>query len=136
MSWPTLILLLVVLVAAGYFVVKWLFQKDTEIENRRRGAARLAGVLSSKGLVKVPEFLIDYSVGDYSGMGNNIKKLAALFLDGEEAVVKEFDKVFENLLDAKLSVATGRAYIAAKLEDASNNSDPSVVTRAPMVDVK
>ena len=126
MSLPTLILLLVVLVAVGYFVVKWLFQKDTEIEDRRRGAARLAGVLSNKGLVKVPEFLIDYSVGDYSGMGNNIKKLAALFLDGEEAVVKEFDAVFERLLDAKLATMTGRAYIAAKLTDATSDGDPAM----------
>lgn len=128
----TYLVIFAVIAVLGYVIAKWAFRKDTEIENRRRGAAKLAGVLSAKGLKKVPEFLIDYSVGDYSGMGNHIKQLAELFLDGEDAVLKEFDAVFENLLDAKLSSVTGRAYVAAKLSDAADyENDPSVVAIAP-----
>ena len=56
----------------GLLHLKWLFTKDTEIENRRRGAAKLAAKLQAIGLRKLPEFLIDYSVGDYSGMANKI----------------------------------------------------------------
>lgn len=124
--------ILAVIGIVGYFIARWLFQKDTEIENRRRGAAKLAGVLSAKGLKKVPDFLIDYSVGDYSGMGTHIKQLADLFLDGEDAVLKEFETVFENLLNAKLATPTGRAYVASKLADAADyEHDPSVVEAAP-----
>jgi len=109
----------------------WLFRKDTEIEDRRRGAARLAGVLSNLGLKKTPAFLIDYSVGDYSGMAERIKQLAELFLEGEDAVVKEFEQVFEGCLISKLKTETGRALVAAKLADAAKPADPSVVKEAP-----
>jgi hypothetical protein len=118
-------------VAVGYIVAQFLFKKDTEIEDRRRGAARLAGVLSSLGLKKTPEFLIDYSVGDYSGMGNKVRRLAELFLSGPDAVVAEFEQVFDGVLAAKLKTEAGRAFVAAKLADAALASDPSVVTNAP-----
>jgi hypothetical protein len=117
MSLFTLILLLIVVGLAGYFFVRFLYRKDTEIENRRRGAARLAGTLRSIGLKKTPEFLEDYSVGDYSGMGRKVKQLGELFLAGEAAVLEEFEQVFEGLLNARLKTEVGRTYIAAKLAD-------------------
>jgi hypothetical protein len=112
----------------GYVTAKWVFAKDTEIENRRRAAAKLASKLSEMGLVKTPEFLIDYSVGDYSGMANRIKRLAELFLSGEAHVVAELENVFSRVLSAKLLTEAGRTLIAAKLADASKTTDPSVTT--------
>jgi len=111
------ILILILVPLVGFLAAKWLFQKDTEIENRRRGAAKLAAVLQTYGLKKTPEFLIDYSVGDYSGMAHKIADLSRLFLDGEEHVVKEFQQVFDRVLEAKLQNEEGRAYIAAKLTE-------------------
>ena len=105
-------------IVAGFAIVRWLFRVDTKIENRRRGASRLAGLLSSYGLKYTPEFLVDYSVGDYSGMRDKIVRLAELFLRGEAAVVEEFEKVFENVLIAKLKTEAGRIFIQAKLLDA------------------
>ena len=107
--------------------MKWLFTKDTEIENRRRGAAKLAAKLQAIGLRKLPEFLIDYSVGDYSGMANKIHMLADLFLDGDEPVLAEVETVFRNVLDAKLKTEEGRAFIAAKLAEATKAAVPVVV---------
>lgn len=101
----------------AYFIVKWLFEKDTEVENRRRSAAKLAGKLQEVGLRKLPEFLIDYSVGDYSGMASRIHSLAELMNSGESVVLAEVDTVFQNVLTAKLNTAEGRAYLAAKLAD-------------------
>lgn len=112
----------------AYVVGKWLFGKDTETENRRRAAAKLAAKLQSMGLARTPEFLIDYSVGDYSGMATKIKSLAELFLSGEAHVVAELESVFGNVLTAKLKSEDGRALIAAKLADAAKPSDPSVTT--------
>jgi hypothetical protein len=118
------ITILVLLPLVAFLGAKWLFQKDTEIEDRRRGAARLAAVLQSYGLQKTPEFSIDYSVGDYSGMAHKIAELSRLFLDGEEHVVKEFQDVFERVLDAKLRTKEGRAYVAAKLAEFDKPAEP------------
>ena len=127
------ILILILVPLVGFLAAKWLFQKDTEIEDRRRGAAKLAAVLQTYGLKKTPEFLIDYSVGDYSGMAHKIADLARLFLDGEEHVVKEFQHVFDRVLEAKLQTDEGRAYIAAKL---SETAKPTTVQAASPSSVK
>ena len=129
---PSSIAILVLLPLVTFLGAKWLFQKDTEIENRRRGAAKLAAVLQTYGLKKTPEFLIDYSVGDYSGMAHKIADLARLFLDGEEHVVKEFQHVFDRVLEAKLQTDEGRAYIAAKLSETSKPADPKPESPSPV----
>jgi len=125
------IVILALIALVGFLGAKWLFKKDTAIEERRRGAARLAAALKSYGLSKIPEFLIDYSVGDYSGMAMKIKSYAEMFIAGEESVVKEFDVVFERVLSEKLKSEAGRALIASKLSDASKPADTSVVVNAP-----
>jgi hypothetical protein len=130
------VVIVALIALVGFLGAKWLFKKDTEIENRRRGAARLAAALKAYGLVKIPEFLIDYSVGDYSGMAMKIKAYAEMFLAGEEAVVKEFDGVFDRVLAEKLKSEAGRALIASKLSDASKPADASVVAKAPAPAVK
>ena len=126
------LVILVLVVAVGFLASKWLFQKNTEREDRRRGAAKLAAVLTNYGLVQLPNLLIDYSVGDYSGMAERIKQLTQTLLAGEDVVVKEFDQVFTRVLTQKLQTETGRALIAAKLSDAVRVSDPGVVKTAPV----
>jgi hypothetical protein len=115
----------------GFLGAKWLFKKDTEIEDRRRGAAKLAASLKAYGLAKIPDFLIDYSVGDYSGMAMKMKQLAEMFIAGESVVIAEFDAVYERVLTEKLRTETGRAFIASKLVDAKKDTDPNVVALAP-----
>jgi hypothetical protein len=129
------LIVLVLVVAVGFLAAKWFFQKDTEAEDRRRGAAKLAAALTNYGLVQIPDFLIDYSVGDYSGMAERMKQLAQIFQTGEDAVVKEFDQVFERVLVKKLQTEAGRALIAAKLNDAVKPSDPSAILNAPVAKV-
>jgi hypothetical protein len=124
--------ILVLVPLVGFLAAKWLFQRDTEREDRRRGAAKLAGVLQTYGLKKTPEFLVDYSVGDYSGMAHKIADLSRLFLDGEEHVVKEFQHVFERVLEAKLRSKEGRAYVAAKLAESAKPAEPKSESLSPM----
>jgi len=125
------IVIVALIAAVGFFGAKWLFKKDTEIEDRRRGAVKLAGCLKAYGLVKIPDLLSDYAVGDYSGMAMKIKQLAEMFLSGEEAVITELDGVYERVLSQKLMTEAGRALVASKLADAKKVSDPSVVNSAP-----
>ena len=128
---PSSIAILVLLPLVTFLGAKWLFQKDTEIEDRRRGAAKLAAVLQSYGLQKTPEFLVDYSVGDYSGMSHKIGDLSRLFLSGEEHVVKEFQHVFERVLEAKLRNAEGRTYVAAKLAEFNKPATSQTAVESP-----
>ena len=66
---------------SAYFLVKKMFEKDKELENRHRAAAKLAAKLQEVGLRRLPEFLIDYSVGDYAGMAHKIHLTSELFLN-------------------------------------------------------
>ena len=125
-----IVLVCVVGGAVAIYLGTLLFKVDTKKEGRRRAANQLAGVLRALGLKKMPEFLEDYGVGDYSGMAEKIKELAKLFVNGQDAVVTEFSKVFESVLDAKLSTEAGRAYVAAKLEQATEPDDVSSVQEA------
>jgi len=129
---PSSILILVLVPLVGFLAAKWLFQKDTEVENRRRGAVQLAGTLHKYGLTKTAAFVGDYAVGDYSGMAHKIADLARLFLDGEEHVVKEFQQVFERVLEAKLQTDEGRAYIAAKLSEMSKPAGTQPASPSPV----
>lgn len=119
MSFSISTLVIVALCAlCAFLAAKWLFRKDTEIENRRRAAAQMAATLRGLGLKQIPTFLVDYSVGDYSGMAHSIGETARLFMSGEDAVLREFSEVFANLLEAKLKTEEGRLVIAAKLAEA------------------
>ncbi len=120
---PATVALCVCVPLLAFFIGKWLFGKDTEIENRRRSAAKLAAKLQSIGLKKTPDFLIDYSVGDYSGMANKIHMLADLFLSGDEPVLAEVDTVFRNVFESKLKTEEGRAWIAAKLAEVTKAAE-------------
>lgn len=136
MSPLEMVLAAVVAFGVGKAGVSFIYKKDEAREERRRGAALMAMKLSKLGLKKTPEFLIDYSVGDYSAMAAKVKNVASTFLEGDVAVVEEFGQIFENVLVAKLKSETGRAYIASKLSDAVYPEDASIIRGAPAASTK
>lgn len=89
-------------VTIGFVVSKFLYKKDTEVEDRRRAAFKVAASLQQKGLTVLPAFLEDYAVGDYSGMAKKLKD-AAVTMSNPAAVEAEFATVFNKLLQAKLN---------------------------------
>jgi len=95
---------------------KWAFKKDTEIENRRRAAGQLAAKLREMGFTELPEFFIDYSVGDYSGMAYKLKAVAQKMMSGEKGVLAEIGDVFDKLLKIKLATQEGRMLVRSELE--------------------
>lgn len=122
----TSILIVLGIAVGAYFLSQYAFGAGNRQEDRRRAAAELAAKLKSLGLVQIPDLLLDYSVGDYGGMAAHIMQVSKLFLGGEEAVLQEFAKVFERLLDAKLATEEGRAIIKAKLDAATTAAnDPT-----------
>ncbi len=56
--------------------------------------------------------------------------MSELFLAGDEPVLAEVDTVFRNVLDAKLKTDEGRAFIAAKLAEATKAVAPVVAAAA------
>jgi hypothetical protein len=74
-------------------------------------APKLAAKLQSIGLKKLPDFLIDYSVGDYSGMCNKIHSLAELFLDGDGPVLAEVTKAIALVVTAATPVVAAAVAI-------------------------
>ena len=103
-------------VALAFFAGMWLFRKDTEIENRRRQASSIAGVLKNTyGMTLIPGMLEDYSVGDYSGVARRIKDIAEILLDPKKAAV-EFGKVFEHILEQRMKDPEARAALLEKIE--------------------
>jgi len=91
----------------SFLVARYFFRMDERVEDRRRAAAQLAGVLRKYGLDKTPVFLESYAVGDYSQMGEDIVDLVKLFMSGEDAVMHELEKVFDRVLEAKLQTKEG-----------------------------
>jgi len=114
---PTTIALCVLVPIVAYFVAQKLFKLDTAVEQRRLAAAQVAGKLQSYGLKRVPTLLTAYSVGDYSGFVHELGNMVRLFLDGEDAIVKELDATFDRVLAVKLASPEGRALLTAKLSE-------------------
>lgn len=130
-----IVLAVIVFLGLGYSGVKWLYKKDTEIENRRREAVKIAGVLESLGCPRLADLFADYSVGDYSGMGEHIKNLFQILTSGQAGIIQEFELVFSRCLEAKLGNTEGRAFIAARLADAVTDADTSAAKDAPKATV-
>lgn len=118
MNGPTIALCILAPVTA-YLVGKWLLTKDAALEARRKAAAQLAATLQAYGLTRIPRFLLDYATGDLPGMFDEIHQLAELFNESEDMVLKEFDTVFQNVLNVKLATTDGRAAITAALNAAT-----------------
>jgi hypothetical protein len=123
---PAIIALMVLVPITGYFVVKWVFTKDTESEKRKKAANRMAGTLRSAGLRHLPEFLEDYAVGDWSGMAKKVYMIAEMINGGEEVVLTELNTVFGRVLEAKLATEEGRAFLSAKLKEVTVPAVPAV----------
>jgi hypothetical protein len=125
------VLSFIVACGGAYGLGTWLFKKDRELEARRRRAAELAAKLQSFGLVRIPAMLLDYSVGDYIQLAEDIVKTAELFMGDDTHIMAEFEDVYEEVLNAKLNTVAGRTLLAAKLKDAMQPSDPTAVANAP-----
>ena len=98
---------------AGYFGSKFLVKTDTKVEKRRRGAAELAGRYREMGLNTAADLLLDYSVGDYSGMA---RKVYAVYGHAKEnGLDAEFETVYEKMLVSKLQDPDERAKLKERV---------------------
>lgn len=101
---------------AAFLAGKTLFQKDTEIENRRKAAIDVAGILSAEGFKRLPGFVTNYAVGDYSGMVHELKAVARDFRD-PTVLEAELDAVFTKQLERRAKDPGKKPVLAAKLQE-------------------
>lgn len=122
--------------ALSYIVGGFLFRKDEEMEDKKRAARDLGTALREVGLVRIPEALDDFAVGDWSAVWDKVKFLVNLFKD-KKALFEEFNAVFGRVLAKKVATAEGLAEIEAAIAAVKgpvvNAANPSVPVKAPNV---
>jgi len=111
------ILAIVVAVLVGREVGKWLFGENAKLMQKKRAAQVLAAKLRDNGLKLLPSLLEDFAVGDVQDMVEKIHDVAKLVESGSDAIEKELEQTYENVLDRKLATPEGLALIKAKIAE-------------------
>ena len=117
---PTLviwILAVAVCVLVGRDLGKWLFGANEKLMTKKRAAQKLATVLRDNGLKLLPSLLDDFAVGDVHDMVEKIHDVCKVVDAGSDAIVKELEGTYENVLAKKLATPEGLAYIKAKIAE-------------------
>jgi hypothetical protein len=120
-----LVLALVLSILIGRDLTKWAIGASKKLDEKKRAAQTLAAKLRDYGLKQIPAMLEDFVVGDWTDMVNNIHDFARLLnIGGDDAILKELDSTFQNVLDKKLSTPEGLAYLQAKVASATQPTPP------------
>ena len=125
------ILAVVVAVLVGREVGKWLFGENAKLMQKKRAAQVLAGKLRDNGLKLLPTLLEDFAVGDVQDMVEKIQDVAKLVESGSDAIEKELEATYENVLAKKLATPEGMALIKAKIADIEAPATPAAAAPAP-----
>jgi hypothetical protein len=111
------ILAAVVAVLVGREVGKRLFDVNAKLMAKKRAAQVLAAKLRDNGLKLLPSLLEDFAVGDVQDMVEKIHDVAKLVESGSDAIEKELEQTYENVLAKKLATPEGMALIKARIAD-------------------
>lgn len=113
---------------AAYFVIRFLFQRDTAVENRRLESIELSDICTKNGLPILGKALKRYAVGDYSGLAFAVRDIRDTISDPEELdnVVQRFLGI---QLDKKLKTVEGREELIKAIEDRLGVEIPRDIVR-------
>ena len=115
MNLLVVILAVVACVLAGREIGKWLFGKNEVLTSKKRDAQVLAIKLRAAGLKLLPVLLEDFAVGDVNDLLEKIHDISKLVESGNDAIEKELESTYENVLDKKLATPEGMALVKAKI---------------------
>jgi hypothetical protein len=115
MNLLVVILAVVACLLVGREIGKWLFGKNEVLTSKKRDAQVLAIKLRAAGLKLLPALLEDFAVGDVHDLLEKIHDLAKLVESGNDAIEKELESTYENVLDKKLVTPEGMALVKAKI---------------------
>ncbi len=125
------ILAAVVAVLVGREVGKRLFDANSKLMQKKRAAQVLAAKLRDNGLKLLPALLEDFAVGDVQDMVEKIHDVAKLVESGSDAIEKELEQTYENVLAKKLATPEGLALIKAKIAEIEKPVAPAPEAPAP-----
>jgi len=123
------ILAVAVAVLVGREVGKWLFGTNEKLMTKKRAAQKLAGILRDNGLRLLPALLEDFAVGDVQDMVEKIHDVSKIVDAGSDAILKELEQTYENVLARKLATPEGLAYIKARIAEV--DAAPAPPAEAP-----
>jgi hypothetical protein len=112
------ILAVALAVLLGREVGKSLFGANEKLMAKKRAAQKLAGKLRDAGLKLIPSLLEDFAVGDVQDMVEKIHDVCKVVDAGSDAIEKELQATFDNVLAKKLATPEGLALIKAKIAEA------------------
>jgi hypothetical protein len=119
------ILAVAVAILVGREVGKWLFGANEKLLAKKRAAQVLASKLRDAGLKLLPAILEDFAVGDVNDMVQKIHDVSKLVEAGNDAIVKELEATYENVLAKKLATPEGLALIKAKIAAMETPATPA-----------
>ena len=125
------ILAAVVAVLVGREVGKRLFDVNAKLMAKKRAAQVLAAKLRDNGLKLLPSLLEDFAVGDVQDMVEKIHDVAKLVESGSDAIEKELEQTYENVLAKKLATPEGLAYIKARIAALEGAQPEAPAAEAP-----
>jgi hypothetical protein len=79
----------------------------------------------------LPQLLEDFAVGDVQDMVEKIHDVCKVVDAGSDAIVKELEQTYENVLAKKLATPEGLAYIKAKIAEIEGAQPEAAVSDAP-----
>lgn len=125
------ILAVALAVLVGRDVGKWLFGANEKLMAKKRAAQKLAGKLRDAGLRLIPALLEDFAVGDVQDMVEKIHDVGKIVDAGGDAIERELQGTFDNVLAKKLATPEGRALIKAKIAEAEAAAEAPKTPAAP-----
>lgn len=101
----------------SYNVGKFAFKKDDKQERFAEHLLDLSAALQTYGLKDIPRGMRLAAIKDVSGVVELIKFYVELIKRDPDAVMVEFDKIFERVLEAKLKNPDATAALRARVAE-------------------
>jgi hypothetical protein len=99
----------------GSVAGKWLFGKNSKLDEQKKAALSLAISLRQYGLTWLPAMLEDFAITNVTDMIQKMHDMAKVVQAGNDAILKDLEATYERVLDKKLSTPEGLALIKAKI---------------------
>jgi hypothetical protein len=111
------ILAVAVALLLGREIGKVFFGANEKLMAKKRAAQKLAAKLRDNGLKLLPALLEDFAVGDVQDMIEKIHDVSKLIDQGSDAIERELEGTYINVLAKKLATPEGMALVKAKIAE-------------------
>lgn len=115
---PVVILSILLSFSLLYIAATRWYDRDTKKEAKRKAWIKLSSILETYGMIDLPVILVDLAVEDYSDAYKKAEFWVALMARDPNAVLKEFDKVYDRVSAVKIANPESRALLKQLIAEA------------------